>query len=138
VKAALRIGPAFVLGNVMWAALIAAAWHCGLLAPFLGAGGIELRLLGVIGVLFLVGQGAILVGEFDAADRIAQWLPAAGLGCFLLALLHLGFNADLSTGAGKAAFARSVIESMALTCAAVVGMVVLESVIWASEGRGDA
>ena len=132
-RAALRIAPAFLLGNVMWAALIAAAWRCGLLAPFLGAGGIELRLLGVIGVLFVAGQGAILVGRLDAADRIAQFAPKVGLVLFGASVVFLGFNADLTTAAGKGAFAKEVIESVGLNVAAVLALIILESLIWAVE-----
>lgn len=133
-RAALRIGPNFTVGNIMWGTLATAAWRMGLLAPFFGADPIERHLLMLLGVIFVAGQGAILIGELDAADRIAQFLPRIGLGCFILALLHLGMNADLAGAAGKAAFARAVIECMGLTCAAVLGMVVLESVIWIVEG----
>lgn len=129
-KTALRIGPAFLLGNLMWAALIAAAWRCGLLAPFLGAEVIELRLLGVIGVLFLAGQAAVLIGELDAADRIAQFAPKVGLILFGASIVSLGFKADLTTAAGKGEFARAVIESVGLNVAAVLVLVVLESLIW--------
>jgi hypothetical protein len=133
VRAALRIGPNFAVGNIMWGALAVAAWRIGLLAPFLGASSIEQHLLMLLGVIFVAGQGAILIGKLDGADRIAQFLPRIGLGCFILALLHLGVNADLASAAGKASFARAVIECMGLTCAAVLGMVVLESVIWLVE-----
>jgi hypothetical protein len=134
-RAALRIGPNFTLGNIMWGVLAITAWQMGLLTPFLGVDQIERHLLALLGVVFVAGQCAILVGAFGAADRIAQFLPRVGLGCFILALLHLGANADLASAAGKAAFARAVIESMGLTCAAVLGMVALESIIWIVEGQ---
>ena len=136
-KAALRTGPAFLLGNVMWAALLAAAWHCGLLAPFLGAEPIELHLLGVIGVLFVAGEIAILIGQFDAADRIAQFAPKVGLIAFGASIVFLGFKADLTTAAGKGAFARSVIEAVGLNVAAVLALVVLESLIWVVEPAAE-
>ena len=136
-RAAVSIGPNFAVGNIMWGALAVAAWHMGLLAPFFGADPIEGHLLILLGVIYLAGQGAILIGALDAADRIAQFLPRIGLGCFILTLLHLGMNADLASAAGKAAFARGVIQCMGLTCAAVLGMVVLETVIWLVE-RYDA
>jgi hypothetical protein len=135
VRAAFRIGPNFILGNIMWGVLTISAWQMGLLAPFFGADVIEQHLLMLLGVVFVAGQCAILVGAFGAADRVAQFLPRIGLGCFILALLHLGANADLASAAGKAAFARAVIECMGLTCAAVLGMVVLESIIWIVEGQ---
>jgi hypothetical protein len=120
VRAAFRIGPNFILGNIMWGVLTISAWQMGLLAPFFGADLIEQHLLVLLGVVFVAGQCAILVGAF---------------GAFILALLHLGANADLASAAGKAAFARAVIECMGLTCAAVLGMVVLESIIWIVEGQ---
>ena len=95
-KAAFDIGPNFAVGNIMWAALAVAAWHIGLLAPFIGANAIERPLLLLLAAIFVAGQGAILLGQLDAADRIAQFLPKAGLVCFLLALLHIGLHADLS------------------------------------------
>jgi hypothetical protein len=135
---AARIAPGLLLTNALWCALVFAAWRAGLLDSFLGSGAIERPLLTMLAALFLIGQGAILFGRYDAADRIAHFLPPAGICCLLLAVTHLGFGADFGTPAGKAAFAKSVIESMGLTCMAVVGLVWLETAIWATEPSDGA
>lgn len=120
--------PSFVIINIMFCSLLAAAWAGGLLAPFVGASRLELVLLAVIGICFMGGQVAIATGELDDAIFIAHLLPKAGIVGFVITFMSLANGIDLGSAA-KTTFISEVIKALGLNGSAVMGLIWLEVLI---------
>jgi hypothetical protein len=123
--------PRWVIVNAAWVVLCGVAWQVGLLDAVIHGSGIEKGLLGLLGVVFAVGQVAAWNGDLDTADRIAQLLPKLGLMCLGLEAMYFGFHADFQTAAGKAAFTQDVVLSIAPNIVAVAALAWFETLTWA-------
>lgn len=118
----------FVVINAIVAALVAAAWRAGLLAPFSSMGGMEIALISALGAYFLVGLAAAWLGRWETAEHVANALPAWGLACTGLGLLIAASGLHSLTPDALSHVFRALVFAVAPNIVGVLGFAWLGAV----------
>lgn len=124
-----------VVLNVMVGALLIAAWRAGMLDAFGALRAQEWAMLACLGAYFAVGLGAAWRGRWEAVDRIANALPAWGLGFTGIGLLLAAFHLHALTPAALSQVFRELVFAVSPNIVGVIGFAWLTMLAnWAARG----